>query len=315
MRILSLLGLLVVFPRLASAHVKWLLPADASIPAVARYRLMDAPVLIWIGIIVFALIIGYLLDRRVRTPNWLTGFSVRHQSLFGSLFQVISGLYFLFISFLWHVVLSPELAITNSYSTFSWWVQIFLGVILLTTKAPRLAAFVLAGLLAAFTPLLGVEGVFEQAILIGIIFVLWMLPRWNQEVRSAWAIAVLRVTAGVSLVTLGFTEKLLEPELSVAFLSLHHWNFMSVFGFSDSLFVLSTGFAEVLFGLLLIAGFVTRITTITLALFFMLSVTSMAIGSGIWEAEDLIVYAAALVLVLYGRGATWRQLLSGGARS
>jgi uncharacterized membrane protein YphA (DoxX/SURF4 family) len=224
-------------------------------------------------------------------------------------------LYFLFISFLWNVVLSPELVVTNLYTTFGWWVQIVLGVILLTTKAPRLAAFMLAALLVAFTPLLGVEGVLEQAILIGVVFVLWTLPRWNQEVRSAWAIAMLRIMAGVSLVAMGFTEKILEPELSLAFLSLHHWNFMSVFGFSDSLFVLSTGFAEVLFGLLLITGFVTRITTIALALFFMLSVTSMAIGSGVWEAEDLIIYAAALTLVMYGRGVTWRQLLSRGARS
>jgi uncharacterized membrane protein YphA (DoxX/SURF4 family) len=315
MRILFLLGVLIGLPRFASAHVKWLLPAGAPIPEATPYRLMDMPVLIWIGIIVFALIIGYLLDRRIRVPDWLTAFSARYQSLFSSLFQIISGLYFLFISFLWNVVLSPELVVTNLYATFGWWVQIVLGVILLTTKAPRLAAFMLAALLVAFTPLLGVEGVLEQAILIGVVFVLWTLPRWNQEVRSAWAIAMLRIMAGVSLVAMGFTEKILEPELSLAFLSLHHWNFMSVFGFSDSLFVLSTGFAEVLFGLLLITGFVTRITTIALALFFMLSVTSMAIGSGVWEAEDLIIYAAALTLVMYGRGVTWRQLLSRGARS
>jgi hypothetical protein len=55
------------------------------------------------------------------------------------------------------------------------------------------------------------------------------------------AVEILRVGTGICLIVLAFTEKLAYPELSLAFLQAHHWNFMQPFfpNFSDSLFVLS----------------------------------------------------------------------------
>jgi uncharacterized membrane protein YphA (DoxX/SURF4 family) len=74
--------------------------------------------------------------------------------------------------------------------------------------------------------------------------------------------------------------------------------------FTDNLFVLSTGFAELIFGVLFILGYVTRITTIAIAIFFALSVVTMFIQFNAWEVEDLVVYAAAVLFLVYGHGRT-----------
>jgi uncharacterized membrane protein YphA (DoxX/SURF4 family) len=58
---------------------------------------------------------------------------------------------------------------------------------------------------------------------------------------------------------------------------------------------------ETIFGIILISGKVTRLATFALACFFALSVISMLVGYGKWEVEDLAIYAAALVLIIYGK--------------
>jgi uncharacterized membrane protein YphA (DoxX/SURF4 family) len=72
--------------------------------------------------------------------------------------------------------------------------------------------------------------------------------------------------------------------------------------FTDKLFVLSTGFAEIIFGLLFIKGVMTRTTTVLIALFFACSVVTMLVYHGAWEAEDLVVYSAAILMLFYGSG-------------
>jgi uncharacterized membrane protein YphA (DoxX/SURF4 family) len=72
--------------------------------------------------------------------------------------------------------------------------------------------------------------------------------------------------------------------------------------FTNELFVLSVGFAEIIFGVLFVLGYMTRITTILIAIFFAFSVTTMLMQFGIWEVEDLVVYSAAIIFLFFGGG-------------
>jgi uncharacterized membrane protein YphA (DoxX/SURF4 family) len=130
----------------------------------------------------------------------------------------------------------------------------------------------------------------------------------NTKNVSTWLdkhkLNIVRVGTGISLIVLAFTEKLLYPQLSLQFLATHNWNFMSPMfpWFTDKLFVLSTGFAEIIFGLLFIKGVMTRTTTVLIALFFACSVVTMLVFYGAWEVEDLVVYSVAILLLFYGNG-------------
>jgi hypothetical protein len=121
------------------------------------------------------------------------------------------------------------------------------------------------------------------------------------------SVEIVRIGTGITLITLAFTEKLMYPELGLDFLDVHHWNFMQTLGvtwFSNKLFVLSTGFAEMIFGVIFILGYLTRINTIAIACFFAASVITMMIQFGAWEVEDLVVYSAAVLFLFYGYGHT-----------
>ena len=79
---------------------------------------------------------------------------------------------------------------------------------------------------------------------------------------------------------------------------------LGVHWFTDTLFVLSTGFAEMIFGVIFILGYLTRINTIAIASFFAASVVTMFVQFGAWEVEDLVVYSAAILFICYGHGHT-----------
>ena len=55
-------------------------------------------------------------------------------------------------------------------------------------------------------------------------------------------------------------------------------------------------------GILFVLGFLTRINTIMIAVFFACSVTTMLVQTGKWEVEDLVVYAAAILFIFFGAG-------------
>ena len=115
------------------------------------------------------------------------------------------------------------------------------------------------------------------------------------------------MSTGVSLIVMAFSEKLMYPELGLSFLEIHQWNFMNNMGmtwFTDELFVLSTGFSEMVFGVIFILGYLTRINTVLIASFFAMSVVTMSVQFGQWEVEDLVVYSAATLFIFYGHGRT-----------
>jgi len=120
----------------------------------------------------------------------------------------------------------------------------------------------------------------------------------------------LRIFTGISLVTLGVTEKLAGALYGQAFLADYQWNFMQLLGFDffdDRLLVLSAGMSEVILGLVLILGTTTRLTMLAIS-GLMLTSNIVFIVQGNNEAAlkefvgHLPIIGSALVLMLgYGQ--------------
>ncbi len=299
-----LIGIVSALPLAALAHVKWFVDPAVETAGFTTYQLSSGEVVVWSVIVLVALVIASVLDRVLKTPRSLTTFVEKHHRAINRTGQVALGLFLLAISGIWQVVISPDVHVVGPFTYLLFAAQVIVGLMFIGGWRVRWASGVLAAITVAAATIAGGVSLFENAIVFGLAgyFYIQSLPLSSGLHR--YAVPLVRIGTGVSLITLAFTEKFLSPELSVQFLSLHQWNFMQPIlpWFTDSLFVLSTGFAELLFGLVFVFGYITRINTAAIAVFFGCSVTAMLLQAGKWEAEDLIVYAAAIVLLAYGSG-------------
>jgi uncharacterized membrane protein YphA (DoxX/SURF4 family) len=163
------------------------------------------------------------------------------------------------------------------------------GFSFITGVLTRTGALITVGLVVAALGFAPVEEVAEQVIFAGIALYLVAVGRGTvrydgaEEDRTSLsdrllphALTILRVSAGVSIVVLGFTEKLLNVELGVAFLERYpRFNVPRELGlswFTDERFVYATGIIEVMAGAALIAGYLPRVTILALWLPFNLGI-------------------------------------------
>lgn len=308
-----ILGLLIALPSVASAHVKWFVDSEKvtqnSHGMSAFYGWGSKEVLLWSGIVFIVVFIFSRLDKTIKTPKGLLSFGLKHEKKINRIAQVVLGVFLVTVSLLWKVILIPEFPIEKGLTTLLGYLQILLGLMFIFNFKTRIASMTLGLLCLSLIPLFGIVTFLENALLFSLAIYFFICS--SKESSKAFrlhkhAVEIVRIGTGVSLVVLAFTEKLLYPELSLGFLEVHHWNFMqNTFPwFTDKLFVLSTGFAELIFGVLFILGYITRITTVLIALFFGLSVTTMLVQFGKWEVEDLVVYVAAVLFIFYGHGRT-----------
>ncbi len=299
---------------LALAHVKWFIDTEEVIIAkhgiTPFYYLTSAEVWVWAVISVLVVVAFSILDRIISDPMRLIKFAEKRQRKITHIAQIILGIYLITVSLIWKVILIPEFKIDSNFTLFLAGIQIFAGILFILNKRVRLAS-VLVGILYVLMGFFADPiSVAENALLLGLLIYFFIK---HSPHNSKWkyldecSIEIVRVATGVTLITLAFTEKLMYPELGLDFLSVHQWNFMQNFGvtwFSDKLFVLSTGFAEMIFGVIFILGYLTRINTIAIASFFAASVVTMFVQFGAWEVEDLVVYSAAVLFLFYGYGHT-----------
>ena len=91
-----------------------------------------------------------------------------------------------------------------------------------------------------------------------------------------YSLPLVRIFTGISILWLAFSEKLLNPDLALAFLEWKpEFNFMKLLGlewFSDELFVYSAGVVEATVGVLLIAGVLPRVVILVMWLPFNLAI-------------------------------------------
>lgn len=301
----------LLFPFVSSAHVKWFVETDDIIAnshgVTSFYPITSSEVLIWSGIVVVIVIAFSILDKYLKAPSSLVNFGFNNIKTINRVSQVLLGIFLISITFIWKIVLVPNAPATTPLSIMLLVVQAVIGIMYILNYKPRLASILLAVFYFSLFFSGGIIALLENIMLLCLaiyFFTINTKDDLNINWLRAHSLEIIRIGTGISLITFAFTEKLLYPELSLQFLSVHHWNFMqAIFPlFTDKLFVLSTGFAELIFGLLFVFGYITRVTTILIALFFAASVTTMFIQFGAWETEDLVVYAAAVLFIFFGSG-------------
>jgi uncharacterized membrane protein YphA (DoxX/SURF4 family) len=164
------------------------------------------------------------------------------------------------------------------------------GFTLITGVLTRVGALVIIGLFVLAFVFGAWYEALEQIIFVGIALYLVAVGRGvvrygtsREEDRTElsdrllpYALPILRVSAGISVLILGFTEKLLAPDLGVAFLQEYpHFNVPRELGmewFTDRRFVYAAGIVEATAGAALICGFLPRVVILALWIPFNLGI-------------------------------------------
>ncbi|MEK7520410.1 MAG: DoxX family membrane protein [Patescibacteria group bacterium] len=300
-------------PLFASAHVKWFVDVAHTAP-IRSYSITDGPVLAWIAIAVVIVGIAILLEKKL--PS-LRSFSHPFFDYIDpaviSLFSIIIG--FGLVVFSWEGYgFAPNLISTTILGELMLAFQATIGFALVLGVFVKLAS---VGLLALFFTAMLHFGFGElsdafEVVGIALILLLFGRPHWTlfdaarlhalAERYRDYAVPLLRVFTGVNLVILGFSEKILHPELGMAFLAEYHWNFMQMLGFenfTDYWFVLSAGTVEALFGVMFILGLVTRLTAVFLLPFFFATLILMG---PVELFAHILHFAILLTLLVFGSG-------------
>ena len=306
-------------PTLASAHAKWLVPEyqnviDTQHGAYQFYTLTSTPVLLWILFSIATVFSARFLHHHLREPKAFMRLANTHRVGIDRAAQCILGVFLVATALFWNVVILPAEVVTLPVLVALKYVQVAIGALFIFHFMPRSASIGLIALTAVVTIAHGIEAVLENTILFALAFYFYLMHTKTHgmwAVLKTYSIDIVRIGTGVSLIVLAFTEKLLYPELSMQFLVLHHWNFMQLIfpWFSNELFVLSTGMAEMLLGIVCIFGYMTRITTLVIATFFAISVTTMFWQANVWEVEDFVVYCAAVLLLAFAHNNTTLPVL------
>jgi uncharacterized membrane protein YphA (DoxX/SURF4 family) len=308
----------------ASAHVKWFVPTNEIIKESHQttpfYYLQSTEVWIWMAVALVTVVVFGYLDSLIKAPKKLTEFSFKHEKKINRVVQIVLGLFLLVtVNFFWDTIITPHVATGNVFRYGVQAIQVAMGLMFILNLFPRIASIMLMTFCVGLGLWSGPVTFAENLLLfsIALYFFIKNSPEDSKIFRlNKHAVEILRVGTGICLIVLAFTEKLAYPELSLAFLQAHHWNFMQPFfpNFSDSLFVLSVGASEVIFGILFIMGYLTRVTTLFLAVFLVSSATVMFLSVGDWEAGHVVIYAAAILFLAFGHGTTkffhfsWKNL-------
>ena len=298
----------------ASAHVKWFVDSDEVIKeshnAVPFYYLHSTEVIIWSIISILVVLVFSILDRIIPPPKKLFIFGLKHDRGIDRAVSIVLGLYLVCISLIWNIILIPDIPVA-SLTTFGLLiVQLTLGILFILGVGIRTASMGVILLLGYMTYRVGLLELGENLLTASIVVYLYIRHSPKRSIIGRLdnhSVEIVRIATGISLIVMAFSEKLMYPELGLSFLQVHHWNFMYNLGltwYSNELFVLSTGFAEMIFGVIFILGYLTRINTVLIASFFASSVVMMMAQFGQWEVEDLVVYAAATLFIFYGHGKT-----------
>lgn len=303
--------LLLLIPSLSLAHTKWF--AETELAPYATTAPTTTYVLIWAVIAFVIIMIGTFFERRGWFQlSFLKPTQPQAFSRAASTFVMVVGA-FLVIAGSHTYLFSPNLTPDAGIPIWLIYIQILIGLAFMVGIASRTSGLILAGLWALQVPYAGWVTTLENSwVLSTAIFItLWGNDYFAATSFSIWrplvapfkkyALSVLRIGTGLTLLVLGLSEKILAPEFGMNFLSHHHWNFMSTLGlsFTDYLFIICAGAVEFIFGLVFILGIVTRLNALVVAIVF--SIPLFILGP-IELAGHLPHFAAVVMLLLFGNG-------------
>ncbi len=312
------LVVLLVSVSSAHAHLKWFV--DESQLQAHLYKNLVSYALAWVGITGVFILLSLILDRlfpKISSP-WEPK---RIEKYATSILSVSLGASLL-ISALDGSLFSMNIKNTGALN-FALMLEGFIGLSLIFGLAVRQASVLLICLWLVAAIIVGWVVTLENLWILGaaIFFLLRGRPLlryshedlfsvFDNEISQAHAISFLRIFIGANLIFLGFSEKIMVPELGLAFLQEHHWNFMAALGvpwFTDELFVFSAGAVEIILGLFLLAGWAVRLTAAALAILFLIPPFFMG-------AEEMIGHiphiSIVVMLLLFGRGQSSRVACS-----
>lgn len=291
------------------AHVKWFVPDEASALTASAYSFSDTPVLIWLGIALVMISLSTILDSHLPVYSQL---SRARQEYLISMLRWGTGLSLL-MSAGNGVIFAPHLEAQSAFANFLVMFETVVGLLLMINFHPFAATILLMLLWLGVALAFGPVSALEYLNLAGIATCLLLFHFHPEKYRvhiKAYSIAALRILTGCSLVVLGLTEKLLNPQLGEYFVRDYMWNFMARSGieiFSDQLFVFSAGVMEVVFGIILILGTTTRLNILVVSGFMLASNITFFVTRNYSEAlveifGHLPIIATAIILIFFGSG-------------
>lgn len=297
-------------PTVIFAHVKWFAQAETSLPS---YKLNDTPVIIAIFLSLIFILVGLYLEKKLKVPE---KFNLWIEKLAPKILSIASigfGLSFIIFS-ISGFIFAPNLEAIGSLGKIMLSVQALAGAMILLGLYERVG-----GLLIIILFILGVKeyGALEMIDTLEMVgFAIYAIiigrPKWKIKDTNIfkkfthhiheYGVPILRVGTGLNLIVLGFTEKILNPSLTDNFLSQYHWNFMQILGFehfTNYWFAFSAGVVEILFGVFLLFGLITRTTIVVLAVFL---VTTLVLLGPVELIGHLPHFSIAVVLFILGAG-------------
>lgn len=304
-RRLALFFPLFLYSCVANAHVKWFV--ENSIKTESNVFKFDyITILLLLGT---ALYLGVAAHIEFRSGRSLNMRSLLYKPLFriDNLELLKAGVIILLLgNIIQSHFLAPNLKIANNFFLLEQFSQAALIILIVFFEILFCIALVIVGvsLFYIFGFLSSIDYFFE---LLGIAFAVYFFQKkhdvkcqgvegGNGGIESNnLGVAILRVSFGLQLCALAAQDKLLNPSLSLGFLSEYpYFNFMSLIGvksFTDAHFVLAAGLAEFSMGILLVLNLFQRLAAITALFFF--SLTSIILGP-----SELIGHVPVIIVLL-----------------
>jgi hypothetical protein len=307
------------FGRIAEAHEKWFIEAEAY-PLQVREALADPRVWLAIGgpiaLWAVAMILWQWRQRRsfVPSPQGLGGRPEAREALYAFMPLVLAvhlGVPLL-VNGLNHTLFTPSNGLEGVWAHLLALGQIGVALGLFYGTPTRLVAIFLAVMWAVGLFVVGVEPMLEAIHILGFSAFFYcagrgpfavdraLFPKWDpSSALIAWAVPLLRVGIGLSLVVVAFTEKLFNVPLAVVFLAEYPLNFLPALGIpiTDAQFVLLIGSVEFFVGLCILSGVFLR--DIIVIAWFPFNLTL-----GIFGPEELVghlpFYGAMALFFLWG---------------
>lgn len=273
------LGLELAWAERAEAHEKWFLEAEAyplQVEALAdpwTWLAVGVPVAVWV--------VALLLWRRrgqrslIPGPERLGGTPEAKDALY-ALMPLVLAVHLgipLLVNGLDHTLFTPSNYVEGIWAHLFTLGQIGVMLGLFYGSATRLFALLLALMWGAGLFVVGIEPMLEAIHILGFsAFFLCagrgplavdraLFPKWEPSPRLiGWAVPLLRVAIGLSLIVTAFTEKLLNVPMALDFLTDYPLNFLPALGLPipDAQFVLMIGAVEILVGLCVLSGVFLR---------------------------------------------------------
>jgi uncharacterized membrane protein YphA (DoxX/SURF4 family) len=313
-RSVSLFYILLLLPTLLpsnlEAHVKWFAENTETIKP---YSITDWQVILGILIFILIVLLGIYLQKRISVSNRLHETIEKLAPTVLSLASMGIGLASIIFS-LNGFIFAPNLTLDGTLGMVILVIQAIAGIMMLFGIYERVAGFIVIFLFALGIYEYGAVEMLDTLEIIG--FALYVIivgrPKWKiidshsiahltHRIHS-YGYPLLRVFTGLNLIILGFSEKILAPGLTANFLHSYDWNFMQHLGigfYTNYWFAFSAGMTEILLGVFFVFGLITRITTVFLAIFL---VITLSLLGPVELIGHLPHFSLAIILLVLGSG-------------